>query len=136
MKADLLASELINNLSKESDTLYKQYHTTLSTLIDKHAPLHTKHTKVKYISGWVNETSTCRKSTSTIESACRPNLNSLKQKFRIITKTHKNYGVSWVMCYTDKIEKKMHSTFSASVNSRHITPDSPPPPLCFPLFLL
>ena len=37
MKADLLASELINNLSKEPDTLYIQYHTTLSTLIDKHA---------------------------------------------------------------------------------------------------
>ena len=35
MKADLLASELINNPSKEPDTLYKQYHTTLSTLIDK-----------------------------------------------------------------------------------------------------
>ena len=36
MKADLLASELINNPSKEPDTLYTQYHTTLSTLIDKH----------------------------------------------------------------------------------------------------
>ena len=35
MKTDLLASELINNLSEEADTLYKQYHTTLSTLIDK-----------------------------------------------------------------------------------------------------
>ena len=29
MKADLLASELINNPSKEPDTLCKQYHTTL-----------------------------------------------------------------------------------------------------------
>ena len=29
MKADLLASELIKNPSKEPDTLYKQYHTTL-----------------------------------------------------------------------------------------------------------
>ena len=56
MKADLLASELISNTSKESDTLYKQYHSTLSTLIDKHAPLHTKHTKAKYIPGWVNDT--------------------------------------------------------------------------------
>ena len=94
MKVDLLASELINNPSKEPDTLYKQYHTTLSTLINKHAPLHTKHTKAKYILGWVNESviaakenkrclnafgeeinppsidpSTCRKSTSAIESA-------------------------------------------------------------------
>ena len=56
MKGDILASELINNPSKEPDTLYKQYHTTLSTLIDKHAPLHTKHTKVKYIPGWFNKT--------------------------------------------------------------------------------
>ena len=55
MKVDILASELINNPSKEPDTLYKQYHTTLSTLINKHAPLHTKHTKAKYIPGWVNE---------------------------------------------------------------------------------
>ena len=53
MKADLLASELINNPSKEPDTLYKQYHTTLLTLIDKHAPL---HTKAKYIPGCVNKT--------------------------------------------------------------------------------
>ena len=56
MKADLLASELINNPSTEPDTIYKQYHTTLSTLINKHVPLHTKHIKTKYILGWVNET--------------------------------------------------------------------------------
>ena len=56
MKADLLASKLINNPAKEPDTLYKQYHSTLSTLIDKHAPLHTKHTKAKYIPGWLNDT--------------------------------------------------------------------------------
>ena len=56
MKADLLASELINNPSREPDTFYKQYHSTLSTLINKHAPLHTKHTKAKYIPGWVNDT--------------------------------------------------------------------------------
>ena len=133
MQADLLASELINNPSKVPDTLYKQYHTTLSTLIDKHAPLHTKHTKVKYIPGLVNETviaaketkylferiwqrnkstlvnqSTCRKSSNTTESACKPNLNSLKQTFRIITTTHKNYGVSWVMCYTDFQPRSSH----------------------------
>ena len=132
MKTDLLASELINNPSKEPNTLYKQYHTTLSTLIDIHAPLHTKHTKAKYIPGWVNETvivaketkhlnafgeeinppsidpSICRKFTNTTESACRPNLNSLKQKFRIITTNHKNYGVSWVMCYTDFQPRSSH----------------------------
>ena len=55
MKTDLIASDLINNPSKDADTLYKQYHTTLTTLIDKHASLHTKHTKAKYIPGWVNK---------------------------------------------------------------------------------
>ena len=47
IKADLLPSELINKPSKEPDTLYKHYHSTLSTLIDTLAPLHAKHTKVK-----------------------------------------------------------------------------------------
>ena len=55
MKTDLTASDLINNLSKHADTLYEQYHTTLTTLIDKNPPLHTKHTWVKYITGWVNK---------------------------------------------------------------------------------
>ena len=27
----------------------------MTSLIDKHAPLHTKHTKAKYIPGWVND---------------------------------------------------------------------------------
>ena len=56
MKTALLVSELINNLAKEADTLYKQYHSTLLTLIDKHAPPHTKQAKAKYIPGWVNKT--------------------------------------------------------------------------------
>ena len=55
MKTDLISSDLISNPSNDADTLYKQYHTTLTTLIDKHAPLHTKHTKAKYIPGWVND---------------------------------------------------------------------------------
>ena len=55
MKTDLIASDLISDPSNDADTLYKQYHTTLTTLINKHAPLHTKHTKAKYIPGWVNE---------------------------------------------------------------------------------
>ena len=55
MKTDLIASDLISNPSNDADTLYKQYHTTLTTLINKHAPLHTKHTKAKNIPGWVNE---------------------------------------------------------------------------------
>ena len=125
MKTDLIASDLINNPSKDADTLYKQYHTTLTTLIDKHAPLHTKHTKAKYFPGWVNvvviatnetkrlferiwrrnptsiDLNTCKKSTNTTESACRPSQNFLKQKFRITIMTPKNYGNSLVMCYTD-----------------------------------
>ena len=36
MKTDLIASDLINNPSKEADTLYEQCHTTWTTLIDKH----------------------------------------------------------------------------------------------------
>ena len=63
MKTDLLASELLNNPSKEADTLYEQYHTTLSTLIDKYVPPHTKNTKAKYIPGWVNETVIAAKET-------------------------------------------------------------------------
>ena len=55
MKTDLISSDLISNPPNDADTLYKQYHTTLTTLIDKHAPLHTKHTKAKYIPGWVND---------------------------------------------------------------------------------
>ena len=51
LKTDLLASDLLNNPSKEADTLYEQYHTTLSTLIDKHTPPHIKNTKAKYIPG-------------------------------------------------------------------------------------
>ena len=63
LKTDLLLSELFNNPSKEADTLYEQYHTTLSTLIDKYAPLYTKNTKAKYIPGWVNETVIAAKET-------------------------------------------------------------------------
>ena len=94
MKADL-ASELINNPSKEADTLYKQYHNTLSTVINKHAPRQSisrdgltqtviAETETKRLFNPFGEEinppsidpSTCRKYTSTTESACRPNLNS------------------------------------------------------------
>ena len=133
MKTDIIASDLINNPSKDADTLYKQYHTTLTTLIDKHAPLHTKHTKAKYIPGWVNEavivaketkhlferiwhrnkshfnrSQYMQKSTNTTESACRPNPNFLKQKFRITIMTQKNYGESFAMCYTDSQQRCYH----------------------------
>ena len=120
MKTDLISSDLISNPSNDADTLYKQYHTTLTTLIDKHAPLHTKHTKAKYIPGWVNnaviaakETKRLferiwrrnkshfnryqymQKSTNTTEPASRPNPNFLKQRFRIIIMTPKIMGSPW-----------------------------------------
>ena len=126
MKTDLIASDLINNPSKDANTLYEQHHTTLTTLIDIYAPLHTKIlrqsisrdglTKLylwqkrpslcsKGFGAEINLTSvdlkTCRKSTNTTESACRPNQNFLKQKFRITTMTPKNYVESLAMCYTD-----------------------------------
>ena len=53
MKSDLLASELLTNPHK--DVLYSQYHSTLSSLIDKRGPSHTKHVKAQYIARWVNE---------------------------------------------------------------------------------
>ena len=64
MKTVLMSSDLINNLSKDADTLYEQYHSTLTTIIDKHAPLHTKHTKTKYIPGWVNKAVIAAKETT------------------------------------------------------------------------
>ena len=54
MKTDLLTSELLINPPKETSALYNQYQSTLSGLIDKHAPSQTKHVKAKYIPGWVN----------------------------------------------------------------------------------
>ena len=88
MKADLFASELINNPSKEPDTLYKQHHTTLSTLIDKHAPLHTKHTKSKYIPGWVNETVIAAKETKRLfERTWRRNKSTFNRS-RYMQKVH------------------------------------------------
>ena len=63
MKTDILALELLISLSKKVDALYKQYHSTLSTLNDKHAPPHTKHTKVNYIPGWINKTVIASKET-------------------------------------------------------------------------
>ena len=94
MKADLLASELINNPSKEPDTLYKQYHTILSTLIDKHASLHTKHTKAKYIPGWVNDT--VKETKRSLERIWRRNKSTFNrsqymQKVHQYNRIFKNY---------------------------------------------
>ena len=88
MKADLLASELISNPSKEPDTLYKQYHSTLSTLIDKHAPLHTKHTKAKYIPGWVNDTVIAAKETKCLFERIWGRDKSTFNRSRYMQKVH------------------------------------------------
>ena len=174
MKADLLASELINNPSRVPDTLYKQYHSTLLTLIDKHAPLQTKHTKAKYIPGWVNDTVIAAKETKRLfERIWRRDkstfnrsryMQKVHQYNRICMQTksqflkgkiqdnHNNPQNLWrvlgnvllpakilpsikppqlladrfVEFFTEKIEK-IRSTFTASANLQHITPDSPPP---------
>ena len=55
MKIDIFGSELLLSPCKEANALYNQYHLTLSGLIDKHAPPHTKHVTEKYIPGQVNE---------------------------------------------------------------------------------
>ena len=88
MRVDLLASELINNPSKERDTLYKQYHTTLSTLIDKYVPLHTKHTKAKYIPGWVNDTVIAAKETKPLFERIWRRDKSTFNRSRYMQKVH------------------------------------------------
>jgi hypothetical protein len=42
LKADLLLSNLFTNPAKNAHSLYHQYHTTVSHLLDKHAPVKTK----------------------------------------------------------------------------------------------
>ena len=97
MRADHLASELINDPSKEPDTLYKQYHTTLSTLINKHAPLHTKHTKAKYIPGWINETVIAKETKCLFKCIWRRN----KSTFNRSQYTQKVYQYNRI-CMQDK----------------------------------
>ena len=170
MKTDLLASELINNPSKVLFT----NNITLSCpplLTNTHHLIRNTPRQSKF-PGWVDKTviatkrpsvrsngfsaevnlpsidpDTCRKSTSTIESACRPNLNTFKQKFRIMTTTP-NIMVSPCWCVTQTISQDASldkspsafgwqicgvfhryicSTFPASLNLQYITLDSPPP---------
>ena len=110
LKADILASELLNNPSKEADTLYEQYHTTLFTLIDN-GNCGKRDQAFEHI--WRRNKSTFKRSqymqkVHHYNKICRPNLNSLKQNFRTITTTHKNYGKSWVMCYTESQQSSSH----------------------------
>ena len=88
MKTDLLASELLSNLSKEANTLYEQYHTMLSSLIDKHAPPHTKHTKAKYTPGWVNETVIATKKTKRLFERIWHRNKSIFNRSQYMQKVH------------------------------------------------
>ena len=100
MKTDLIASDLINNPSKDADTLYEQYHSTLTTLIDKHAPLHTKHTKAKYIPGWVNEAVIAAKETKRLfERIWRRNKSHFNRS-QYMQKVHQYNRI----CMQDKYE--------------------------------
>ena len=105
MKTDLFTSELVTNPHKEADALYSQYHSTLSSLINKHAPSHTKHVKAQYIQGWVNESVIAVKEIKRLYEHiwCRnkslfnrpQNMQKIYQYDRIcpeIITTHKNYG--------------------------------------------
>ena len=49
MKIDLFVSKLLTNPHKEAEALYSQYYSTLSSLIGKHTPPHTKHVKEHYV---------------------------------------------------------------------------------------
>ena len=90
MKIDLIASDRINNLSKDADTLYEQYYTTLTTLIDKHTPLHTKHTKAKYIPGWANKAVIMAKETKRLfERIWRRNKSHFNRS-QYMQKVHQN----------------------------------------------
>ena len=53
-------------------------------------------------------------------------LHRLSAKILPSIKPHQLLADRFVEFFTEKIEKKIHSTFSGSVNSQHITADSPP----------
>ena len=55
MSTYLLSYKLLTNPHKEADALCSQYHSTVSSLMDEHAPPHTKHVKAQHIPGRINE---------------------------------------------------------------------------------
>ena len=54
-KSDLAKSSLITNPSSDPISLYNQYHSTLSSLINKHAPLKTKSVSSRPKEPWMSE---------------------------------------------------------------------------------
>ena len=88
MRKDLLSSELIVDPQNNSDALYSQYHSTLTSLIDKHAPSITKHVRSKYIPGWVNDSVIAAKETKCLfERLWRKNKSSFNRS-QYIKKVH------------------------------------------------
>ena len=77
MKTDLLASLLP---SKEPETLY--------TFIDKHAQLHTKHSKAKYIPGSINENVIAANETKRLFKRIWPRNKSTFNRSQYMQKVH------------------------------------------------
>ena len=109
-KTDLIAFDLINNPSKDADTLYEQYHTTLTTLIDKHAQLHTKHTKAKYIIGWVNEAIIAAKETKHLFERIWYRNKSHFNRCQYIQKVHQ-YNRIYMQAKSEFLKAKIFASF-------------------------
>ena len=97
----------------EADTLYEQYHTTLSTLIDKHTPPHTKHTKAKYIPGWVNETVIAAKETKRLFAQIWRRNKSTFNTYQYMQEVHQYNRI----CMQAKSE-----SFKAKIQDNHHNP--------------
>ena len=107
MRKDLLSSELIVDPKNNSDALYSQYHSTLTTLIDKHAPSVTKHVRSKYIPGWVNDSVIAAKETKRLfERLWRKNKSSFNRS-QYIKKVHM-YNKICMKAKSDFLKSRIH----------------------------
>ena len=55
-KSDILASSLLCKPQFEIETLVHQYNKTLSSILEKHAPLNSKKVRVRLNTQWINKT--------------------------------------------------------------------------------
>ena len=107
MRKDLLSSELIVDPKNNSDALYSQYHSTLTTLIDKHAPSITKHVRSKYIPRWVNDSVIAAKETKRLfERLWRKNKSSFNRS-QYIKKVHM-YNKICMKAKSDFLKSRIH----------------------------
>ena len=107
MRKDLLSSELIVDPKNNSDALYSQDHSTLTTLIDKHAPFITKHVRSKYIPGWVNDSVIAAKETKCLfERLWRKNKSSFNRS-QYIKKVHM-YNKICMKAKSDFLKSRIH----------------------------